>query len=67
VVRGYRTSDAPFDVLVGGMTPEDPAAARDLLEPLAEAGTTWWQESVDPRQGDLDHWRRKVRQGPPAA
>jgi alkanesulfonate monooxygenase SsuD/methylene tetrahydromethanopterin reductase-like flavin-dependent oxidoreductase (luciferase family) len=65
VVAGYRSSAAPFDVAVGGTSPDDPAAARDLLAPLAEAGATWWQESVDPRQGDLDHWRRKVRRGPP--
>ena len=65
VVHGSRSSGEPFDVAVGGNTPDDPAAARDFLAPLAEAGTTWWQESVDPRQGDLDHWRRKVRRGPP--
>ena len=45
--------------------PDDPAAARDLLDPLAEAGMTWWQESVDPRQTDLEAFRRKVRRGPP--
>ncbi|HSK35791.1 MAG TPA: hypothetical protein VLA80_03555 [Actinomycetota bacterium] len=67
VVQGYRSSAGPFDVLVGGMTPEDPAAARDLLEPLAEAGMTWWQETVDPRQTDLDAFRRRVRKGPPGS
>ena len=65
VVGGYRTSTEPFDVAVGGTTPDDPAAARDLLAALAEAGTTWWQESVDPRQTDLEAFRRKVRRGPP--
>jgi alkanesulfonate monooxygenase SsuD/methylene tetrahydromethanopterin reductase-like flavin-dependent oxidoreductase (luciferase family) len=58
---------APFDVMLGGTTPEDPAAARAMLEPLAEAGMTWWQESVDPRQTDLEAFRRRVRQGPPGA
>jgi alkanesulfonate monooxygenase SsuD/methylene tetrahydromethanopterin reductase-like flavin-dependent oxidoreductase (luciferase family) len=58
---------APFDVMLGGATPEDPAAARAMLEPLAEAGVTWWQESVDPRQTDLAAFRRRVRQGPPGA
>jgi alkanesulfonate monooxygenase SsuD/methylene tetrahydromethanopterin reductase-like flavin-dependent oxidoreductase (luciferase family) len=65
VVGEYRTSTEPFDVAVGGITPDDPAAAREQLTALAEAGTTWWQESVDPRQGELDHWRAKVRRGPP--
>ena len=58
---------APFDVMVGGSTPEDPAAARAMLAPLAEAGMTWWQECVDPRQTDLEGFRRRVRQGPPGA
>jgi alkanesulfonate monooxygenase SsuD/methylene tetrahydromethanopterin reductase-like flavin-dependent oxidoreductase (luciferase family) len=58
---------APFDVMLGGATPEDPAAARAMLEPLAEAGVTWWQESVDPRQTDLEAFRRRVRRGPPGA
>jgi alkanesulfonate monooxygenase SsuD/methylene tetrahydromethanopterin reductase-like flavin-dependent oxidoreductase (luciferase family) len=66
VVRRHRADPAaPFDVLLGGTTPETPAAARAMLEPLAEAGMTWWQETVDPRQTDLATFRRRVRQGPP--
>jgi hypothetical protein len=65
VVRGYRESDAPFDVVLGGTTPDDPAAARAMIDPLAEAGMTWWQETADPRQSDLDAFRRRVRRGPP--
>jgi alkanesulfonate monooxygenase SsuD/methylene tetrahydromethanopterin reductase-like flavin-dependent oxidoreductase (luciferase family) len=66
VVRRHRADPAaPFDVLLGGTTPPDPAAARAMLEPLAEAGMTWWQETVDPRQTDLATFRRRVRQGPP--
>jgi alkanesulfonate monooxygenase SsuD/methylene tetrahydromethanopterin reductase-like flavin-dependent oxidoreductase (luciferase family) len=67
VVDELRRSDGPFDLLVGGISPEDPAAARDQLAELAEAGVTWWQETVDPRQTDLDTFRRRVRQGPPGA
>jgi alkanesulfonate monooxygenase SsuD/methylene tetrahydromethanopterin reductase-like flavin-dependent oxidoreductase (luciferase family) len=66
VVDRHRADPAaPFDVLLGGSTPEDPWAARAMLEPLAEAGMTWWQECVDPRQTDLAAFRRRVRQGPP--
>jgi alkanesulfonate monooxygenase SsuD/methylene tetrahydromethanopterin reductase-like flavin-dependent oxidoreductase (luciferase family) len=66
VVRRHRADPAaPFDVLLGGTTPPDPAAARAMLEPLAEAGMTWWQETVDPRQTDLATFRRRVRQGAP--
>ena len=67
-VDGHREDPAaPFDVLLGGTTPEDPGAARAMLEPLADAGVTWWQEVVDPRQTDLEAFRRRVRQGPPGA
>jgi alkanesulfonate monooxygenase SsuD/methylene tetrahydromethanopterin reductase-like flavin-dependent oxidoreductase (luciferase family) len=66
VVNRHRADPAaPFDVMLGGTTPQDPAAARAMLEPLAEAGMTWWQETVDPRQTDLAAFRRRVRQGPP--
>jgi alkanesulfonate monooxygenase SsuD/methylene tetrahydromethanopterin reductase-like flavin-dependent oxidoreductase (luciferase family) len=67
VVHDLRQTSEPFDLVVGGTTPDDPAAARDLIEPLAEAGMTWWQESVDPRQTDLDAFRRRVRKGPPGS
>jgi alkanesulfonate monooxygenase SsuD/methylene tetrahydromethanopterin reductase-like flavin-dependent oxidoreductase (luciferase family) len=67
VVGELRQDDGPFDLAVGGTSPEDPAAARDQLAELAEAGVTWWQETVDPRQTDLDAFRRRVRQGPPGA
>ena len=68
VVHRHREGPAaPFDVMLGGTTPRDPAAARAMLEPLAEAGMTWWQETVDPRQTDLDAFRRRVRQGPPGS
>jgi alkanesulfonate monooxygenase SsuD/methylene tetrahydromethanopterin reductase-like flavin-dependent oxidoreductase (luciferase family) len=66
-VGELRRQEGPFDLLVGGISPEDPAAARDRLAELAEAGVTWWQETVDPRQTDLDAFRRRVRQGPPGA
>ena len=65
IVRAHREPTGPFDVMLGGTTPEDPAAARDVIAPLAEAGMTWWSETIDPRQGDLETWRRRVRQGPP--
>jgi alkanesulfonate monooxygenase SsuD/methylene tetrahydromethanopterin reductase-like flavin-dependent oxidoreductase (luciferase family) len=66
VVHRHRADPAaPFDVLLGGTTPQDPGAARAMLEPLAEAGLTWWQETVDPRRTDLATFRRRVRKGPP--
>ena len=40
--------------------PGGPGAARAMLEPLAEAGMTWWQEGADPRETDLATFRRRV-------
>ena len=68
-VRGHRGSGAPFDVLVGGTTPEDPGAARDMLEPLAEAGCTWWLETRWELPYDsperLRETRERLEAGPP--
>jgi alkanesulfonate monooxygenase SsuD/methylene tetrahydromethanopterin reductase-like flavin-dependent oxidoreductase (luciferase family) len=58
-----------FDVVVGGATPGEPAAARALIAPLADLGATWWDERQVQTGGDfhrLDPVLRRVRQGPPA-
>jgi alkanesulfonate monooxygenase SsuD/methylene tetrahydromethanopterin reductase-like flavin-dependent oxidoreductase (luciferase family) len=66
IVRAHRAGGEPLEVMVGGVTPgEDPAAALAVVEPLAEAGMTWWTESLEPRRGDLEAMRERVRQGPP--
>jgi alkanesulfonate monooxygenase SsuD/methylene tetrahydromethanopterin reductase-like flavin-dependent oxidoreductase (luciferase family) len=69
-VRKHRVTDepgAPFEVVVGGSTPADPARARDLLGPFAEVGVTWWDERR-PLDDDVDCYPailRRVEQGPP--
>lgn len=69
-VRERRGPDAPYDVVVEGVTPPgDPAAARAAVEPWAAAGATWWLESLwtAPPRGDWgDAVRRRVEAGPPA-
>jgi len=61
-----RPGGEPFEVMVGGETPGgDLAAALAVVEPLAEAGMTWWTESLEPRRGGLQALRARVRQGPP--
>ena len=58
----------PYDVIVGGISPADRNQSRALIEPLAEAGATWWDE----RQliTGTDFYRlapilRRIEQGPP--
>lgn len=60
---------APFEIVVGGATPGEPAAARELIAPLAEAGATWWDERRVQTDDDflrLEPVLHRVRQGPPA-
>jgi alkanesulfonate monooxygenase SsuD/methylene tetrahydromethanopterin reductase-like flavin-dependent oxidoreductase (luciferase family) len=55
----------PFDLVLSGPSPVDPAAAADLMCSLEQAGATWWAES---RWDDLERaapMLRRVDQGPP--
>ncbi len=70
-IRKHRPGQAegPFEFVLGGASPPDPAGAGDAIAPLAEAGATWWDER-QPATGD-DLYRqtpvlRRIEQGPPA-
>lgn len=54
----------PFDIILEGKTPgDDPEKARAQLQPLAEAGATWWIESIWD-EPDLEKLMERVQQGP---
>jgi alkanesulfonate monooxygenase SsuD/methylene tetrahydromethanopterin reductase-like flavin-dependent oxidoreductase (luciferase family) len=57
-------ADEPFDFVVGGSSP---AGGWPLIEELAEAGVTWWDERMPFGEllDDADAIRRRVDQGPP--
>jgi alkanesulfonate monooxygenase SsuD/methylene tetrahydromethanopterin reductase-like flavin-dependent oxidoreductase (luciferase family) len=60
-----RESDALFEYVIEGVTPiGDPDAASEQVRSWADAGATWWIESM---WGDytLDDLRRRIAQGPP--
>ncbi len=64
-VEAHHSEPQSFDIITEGVTPgNDPAQARSIVAPWAEAGTTWWLEAnwQDP---DLEHLLTRVRQGPP--
>jgi len=69
-IRENRSSEVPFDIVVDGQTPgADPTRTREIIAPWAEAGVTWWIESLwdAPRTPEgllLVHQR--IEQGPPA-
>lgn len=64
-----RPAGTPFDIVMEGETPgDDPAGAAAVVQPLADAGLTWWLENVwdTPRTtGGIDGMRRRIEQGPP--
>ncbi len=62
----HRHNDGPFDIVIEGVTStDDPEQARSVVRPFAEAGATWWIESMWGIPGGLDAVRARVAQGPP--
>lgn len=59
-----RPVQTPFDIVIGGSTPGNKSKkAVELVRPLAEAGATWWLESM---WGATDEkLRKRIQQGPP--
>lgn len=69
-LRRHRSEPAeqPFEIVLGGVTPGDPAKARALIAPLADAGATWWDERHLQTTGDvhrLEPVLRRIEHGPP--
>ena len=61
-----RAETTPFDIVMEGLTPgDDPARAAAIVRPLAEAGATWWIESMWTEPNEVDDLRTRIRQGPP--
>jgi alkanesulfonate monooxygenase SsuD/methylene tetrahydromethanopterin reductase-like flavin-dependent oxidoreductase (luciferase family) len=66
MIEALRSSSSPLDIITEGETPpDDPARAAAIVRPYAEAGATWWLESMwegITRNYDM---RMRVRSGPP--
>jgi len=59
-----RTATTPFDIVVGGSTPGGKhKQAAQKVRPFAEAGATWWLESI--MTFSTDKLRARIKQGPP--
>jgi alkanesulfonate monooxygenase SsuD/methylene tetrahydromethanopterin reductase-like flavin-dependent oxidoreductase (luciferase family) len=64
--KQQRSSDAPFDIIIGGSTPgDDPAKAASIVAPFAEVGATWWNEGLLPWEYNADDVLQRLRKGPP--
>jgi alkanesulfonate monooxygenase SsuD/methylene tetrahydromethanopterin reductase-like flavin-dependent oxidoreductase (luciferase family) len=63
-----RRGDMPFDlVMEGDMPGDDPVRAAAELQPLEEAGLTWWMVTMWSVPGGYENVLRRIRQGPPPA
>ena len=52
-----------FDIVVEGAT--DPERAAETVRPFAEAGATWWLESMWEEPNGPEELRERIRSGPP--
>lgn len=60
-MRRHREESTSFDIVLEGITDgRDREGTRARLEPVAEAGATWWIEGETP-----ETLRERIRQGPP--
>ncbi len=66
-VRAHRQDAGPFDIVVGGVTPPDPARGAEIVQPYIEAGATWWLDAINQGSGPLEDMRARIRSGPPRA
>lgn len=64
-IERERTAGGPFDIVVEGTSSLDPGEAAAAVQPLADAGATWWNEA-DWNGATVDSLRRRIAAGPPA-
>jgi alkanesulfonate monooxygenase SsuD/methylene tetrahydromethanopterin reductase-like flavin-dependent oxidoreductase (luciferase family) len=64
-VREHRIARTPFDIVVEGVTPiGSPEQVDAIIAPLAQAGVTWWIESMW-AEPDRNTVLARIDQGPP--
>jgi len=59
----------PFEIVLGGRTPDDPEQAAEIIAALADAGATWWDERQLQTSDDVHRLTpvlRRITAGPPA-
>jgi hypothetical protein len=53
-----------FDIVNDGMTPINQKRAKEIVEPFADAGATWWMETMWGTK-QIQDVRERIRGGPP--
>jgi alkanesulfonate monooxygenase SsuD/methylene tetrahydromethanopterin reductase-like flavin-dependent oxidoreductase (luciferase family) len=64
-IRRHRKNIDFFEVVAGGITPNDLEAGADIVKPWLNAGATWWSEDINGWRGTLEEMRYRIRNGPP--
>lgn len=65
-IEAHRAPATRFDIIHEGVTPgDDPEMATDIVRPFAEAGVTWWMESMWTPPNEPEDLRARIQQGPP--
>ncbi len=70
VLEEHGSPGRRYDIVIGGdMTGKGAEQAVEIMRPYAEAGATWWLESIWKTfyayPGDLKALRKRIEQGPP--
>ena len=70
-IRKHREgrAETPFEIVLGGASPADPAEARETIATLADAGATWWDERQLQSSDGLYRQTpvlRRIDMGPPS-
>jgi hypothetical protein len=65
-VEQQRVDGGTFDIITEGTTPgDDPATAAEIVRPWADAGVTWWTETMWSAMDCPAAVRTRIAQGPP--
>lgn len=62
----HRKNTSPFDAaVIGSGTEKSNAKSTRRIQALAEAGMTWWLESLFLQRNSLKKMKKRIRKGPP--
>ncbi len=65
-IEDNQSIKSPFNIVIEGKTPgDDFEVAKSLVKPFADAGATWWIESIWDSP-DLNQVLKRAKQGPPS-
>jgi hypothetical protein len=61
----HREAEGPFEVAIGQSLSAGEAPREEVAGPYADAGATWWMESIGWPLRPYEFWPEYVSAGPP--